>query len=213
MPEGVRPAWIPWPAGPAPRVAPEGYDRKGGACMPEISVIVPVYRAEAFLRKCTESILAQTMGELEVLLIDDGSPRRKRRALRPDCRGGQPGTGFPQGERRGELGPEPGHGSGPGNLSVLCGRGRLAARRCAGNPVSCPAGGRRGHGGGRPQPGGDRWAPGEGTRRPPRRRLRPGGDSQGDCGPPAGRAHGQARRGAQWVCLAFSVLPGDHSRA
>ena len=42
--------------------------------MSEISVIVPVYRAEAFLRKCTESILAQTMGELEVLLIDDGSP-------------------------------------------------------------------------------------------------------------------------------------------
>ena len=42
--------------------------------MPEISVIVPVYRAEAFLRKCTESILAQTMGDLEVLLIDDGSP-------------------------------------------------------------------------------------------------------------------------------------------
>ena len=42
--------------------------------MPEISVIVPVYSAEAFLRKCTESILAQTMGELEVLLIDDGSP-------------------------------------------------------------------------------------------------------------------------------------------
>lgn len=42
--------------------------------MPEISVIVPVYRAKAFLRKCTESILAQTMGELEVLLIDDGSP-------------------------------------------------------------------------------------------------------------------------------------------
>ena len=35
----------------------------------------------------------------------------------------------------------------------------------------------------------------------------PGGDSQGDCGPPAGRAHGQARRGAQWVCLAFSCSP------
>ena len=29
-PKGVRPAWIPWPAGPAPRVAPEGYDRKEG---------------------------------------------------------------------------------------------------------------------------------------------------------------------------------------
>lgn len=36
--------------------------------MPEISVIVPVYRAEAFLRKCTEShAWHRTMGELEVL--------------------------------------------------------------------------------------------------------------------------------------------------
>lgn len=42
--------------------------------MPEISVIVPVYKAEKFLRKCTESILSQTFSELELLLIDDGSP-------------------------------------------------------------------------------------------------------------------------------------------
>lgn len=42
--------------------------------MPEISVIVPVYRAEAFLRKCTESILSQTFPDLELLLIEDGSP-------------------------------------------------------------------------------------------------------------------------------------------
>ena len=42
--------------------------------MPEISVIVPVYRAEAFLRKCTDSILQQTFRDLELLLIDDGSP-------------------------------------------------------------------------------------------------------------------------------------------
>mgnify|MGYP005954555097 CR=1 FL=1 len=42
--------------------------------MPELSVIVPVYRAEAFLRKCTESILSQTFSNLELLLIDDGSP-------------------------------------------------------------------------------------------------------------------------------------------
>lgn len=42
--------------------------------MPEISVIVPVYRAEAFLRKCTDSILHQTFRDLELLLIDDGSP-------------------------------------------------------------------------------------------------------------------------------------------
>lgn len=39
-----------------------------------ISVIVPVYKAEAFLRKCTDSILSQTFSDLELLLIDDGSP-------------------------------------------------------------------------------------------------------------------------------------------
>lgn len=42
--------------------------------MPMISVIVPVYRAEAFLRKCTDSILRQSHQDLELLLIDDGSP-------------------------------------------------------------------------------------------------------------------------------------------
>ena len=42
--------------------------------MPTISVIVPVYRAESFLRKCTDSILQQTYSDLELLLIEDGSP-------------------------------------------------------------------------------------------------------------------------------------------
>lgn len=42
--------------------------------MPEISVIVPVYRAEDFLEKCVASILGQTFSDLEVLLVDDGSP-------------------------------------------------------------------------------------------------------------------------------------------
>ena len=42
--------------------------------MPEISVIVPVYKAEAFLKKCADSILSQTFSDLELLLVDDGSP-------------------------------------------------------------------------------------------------------------------------------------------
>lgn len=42
--------------------------------MPEITVIVPVYKAEAFLRKCTDSVLHQTFSDWELLLIDDGSP-------------------------------------------------------------------------------------------------------------------------------------------
>lgn len=42
--------------------------------MPRISVIVPVYRAEAFLRDCVESILSQTFSDFELILVDDGSP-------------------------------------------------------------------------------------------------------------------------------------------
>lgn len=42
--------------------------------MPMISVIVPVYKAEDFLRRCTDSILGQSFSDLELLLIDDGSP-------------------------------------------------------------------------------------------------------------------------------------------
>lgn len=41
-----------------------------------ISVIVPVYKVEAYLPRCLDSILGQTWEELEVILVDDGSPDR-----------------------------------------------------------------------------------------------------------------------------------------
>ena len=41
---------------------------------PLISVIVPVYRVEPYLRRCVDSILNQTCADLEVILVDDGSP-------------------------------------------------------------------------------------------------------------------------------------------
>ena len=41
---------------------------------PLISIIVPVYKTEQYLRKCVDSILAQTYTNIEVILIDDGSP-------------------------------------------------------------------------------------------------------------------------------------------
>lgn len=41
---------------------------------PLISVIVPVYKVERYLRQCVDSILAQTYSNLEIWLIDDGSP-------------------------------------------------------------------------------------------------------------------------------------------
>ena len=43
---------------------------------PKISVIVPVYKAEAYLHRCVDSLLAQTFQDFEILLVDDGSPDR-----------------------------------------------------------------------------------------------------------------------------------------
>ena len=42
--------------------------------MPQASVIIPIYRAEKFLARCIESILSQDMADLELILVDDGSP-------------------------------------------------------------------------------------------------------------------------------------------
>ena len=39
-----------------------------------LSVIVPVYKAEKYLHRCVDSILAQSYTDFELLLIDDGSP-------------------------------------------------------------------------------------------------------------------------------------------
>ncbi len=43
---------------------------------PEISIIVPIYKAEEYLSRCIDSILTQTFTNFELLLIDDGSPDR-----------------------------------------------------------------------------------------------------------------------------------------
>lgn len=40
----------------------------------KISVIVPVYKVEPYLRKCLDSIINQTYRNLEIILVDDGSP-------------------------------------------------------------------------------------------------------------------------------------------
>ena len=39
-----------------------------------ITVIVPVYKVENYIRRCLDSIVAQSYRNLEVILVDDGSP-------------------------------------------------------------------------------------------------------------------------------------------
>ena len=41
---------------------------------PRISVIIPVYKVEAYLRRCIDSIINQSFRDLEIILVDDGSP-------------------------------------------------------------------------------------------------------------------------------------------
>ena len=46
--------------------------------MPKLSVIVPVYNTEKYLRRCMDSIMNQTLKDIEIIIVDDGS-----RKLRP----------------------------------------------------------------------------------------------------------------------------------
>ena len=41
---------------------------------PLISIIVPIYKVEPYLRRCLDSIVNQTYANLEIILVDDGSP-------------------------------------------------------------------------------------------------------------------------------------------
>lgn len=50
--------------------------------MPEISVILPVYNAEAYLRQAIDSVLAQTFTDFELLIVDDGSTDRSAEIIR-----------------------------------------------------------------------------------------------------------------------------------
>ena len=37
-----------------------------------VSVVVPIYRVEKYLRKCVDSLLQQTYKNIEIILVDDG---------------------------------------------------------------------------------------------------------------------------------------------
>ena len=44
-----------------------------GGNVPKVSVLVPIYNVEPFLRQCIESLLGQSCADIEIILLDDGS--------------------------------------------------------------------------------------------------------------------------------------------
>ena len=42
--------------------------------MPKLSIIVPVYKVERYIERCISSLLNQTLTDIEIILVDDGSP-------------------------------------------------------------------------------------------------------------------------------------------
>lgn len=42
--------------------------------MPKVSVIVPVYNVEKYLPKCLDSLVNQTLKDIEIIIVNDGSP-------------------------------------------------------------------------------------------------------------------------------------------
>jgi len=42
--------------------------------MPKVSIVVPIYKVERYLNECVDSIISQTLKDIEIILVDDGSP-------------------------------------------------------------------------------------------------------------------------------------------
>ncbi len=52
------------------------------SAMPKVSVIIPVYNVEAYLRRCLDSVVGQTLRDMEIICVDDGSTDGSTEILR-----------------------------------------------------------------------------------------------------------------------------------
>jgi len=52
------------------------YAKGGQQTMPKVSIVIPVYKVEKYLPSCLDSVLSQSLQDIEVICIDDASPDR-----------------------------------------------------------------------------------------------------------------------------------------
>src|SRR5690606_6814277 len=56
------------------KISDNKYSTKNEECLqPKVSVIVPCYNSSRYLRECMDSIINQTLKEIEIICVDDGS--------------------------------------------------------------------------------------------------------------------------------------------
>ena len=48
---------------------------------PVVSVIVPIYNVEQYLKRCLDSLINQTFEEIEILCVNDGSPDQSQKIV------------------------------------------------------------------------------------------------------------------------------------
>ena len=46
---------------------------EGAPIMPKLSIIIPVYNAEPYIKRCMDSVLCQTFSDFELIIVNDGS--------------------------------------------------------------------------------------------------------------------------------------------
>lgn len=49
--------------------------------MTKISIIIPVYNVEKYLEKCLDSLVCQTLKDIEIIVVNDGSPDNSQRII------------------------------------------------------------------------------------------------------------------------------------
>ena len=57
-------------------LAPKGNKNQMDSYLFDVSIVIPVYNMEQYLDRCMESVLAQTLTNIEIILVDDGSNDR-----------------------------------------------------------------------------------------------------------------------------------------
>lgn len=54
--------------------------------MPKVSVIVPVYNTEKYLNKCFSSLASQTLEDIQIIIINDGSTDDSKKIINEFCK-------------------------------------------------------------------------------------------------------------------------------